>query len=78
MNEKHLDSKLALITGGSKGLGRAAALAFAREGAAVTVLARSADVLAAAARSIAAETGAAGPETERGDDLVMASGIRQP
>lgn len=52
-----LKSRHALVSGGSKGLGRAAALAFSREGAAVTLLARSEDALAAAAHAIAAETG---------------------
>jgi NAD(P)-dependent dehydrogenase (short-subunit alcohol dehydrogenase family) len=40
-----MDGKRALIVGASKGLGRAAALRLAREGAAVSVAARSTDLL---------------------------------
>lgn len=48
----------AIVCGGSKGLGRAAALALAREGVEVILVARSADTLKQAAEAIAAETGA--------------------
>jgi NAD(P)-dependent dehydrogenase (short-subunit alcohol dehydrogenase family) len=53
-----LDGKSALITGGGGGIGRAAALAFAREGARVAV----ADVSAEAARETVAQVNAAGGE----------------
>jgi 3-oxoacyl-[acyl-carrier protein] reductase len=46
----------AIVCGGSKGLGRACALALAREGAAVTVVARTEATLAEAAEAIRAET----------------------
>ena len=51
-----LDGKSALITGGGGGIGRAAALAFAREGARVAV----ADVAAEAARETVTLINAAG------------------
>ena len=53
-----LKGRRALVSGGSKGLGRAAALAFAREGCSVTLLARNESDLRAAAEAIATETGA--------------------
>ena len=51
-----LKDKVVLVTAASKGLGKAAALEFAREGAKVVMCARS-DVLDRAAQEIHAETG---------------------
>lgn len=55
--ELGLRGKAAAITGASKGIGRAAALALAREGVAVALCARDAAALEATCRAIAAETG---------------------
>jgi 3-oxoacyl-[acyl-carrier protein] reductase len=49
--------KKALVFGGSRGLGRAAALAFAREGLQVTIAARNRERLDAAAADLGAATG---------------------
>ncbi|MEZ5316065.1 MAG: SDR family oxidoreductase [Vicinamibacterales bacterium] len=53
----HLDDKVAIVTGSSRGLGLAAARALAREGCRVTLCARGLEALAAARESIARETG---------------------
>lgn len=54
-----LDNKVAIITGASSGIGRAAAFLFAREGAAVVLNARGAEALEAVAEGIKAEGGRA-------------------
>jgi 3-oxoacyl-[acyl-carrier protein] reductase len=53
-----LKGKVALVAASSKGLGKASALALAREGARITVCARTAADLEAAAQEIRDETGA--------------------
>jgi len=58
MNEKQLNGKLALITGASKGLGRAMAIALGAAGARVALVSRDKEKL----ESVAAEVKAAGSE----------------
>src|SRR3989442_5107532 len=53
-----LRHKVVFITGGSKGIGRACALEFAREGARVAICARRDDGLQQAAEAIRQATGA--------------------
>ncbi len=50
-----LDDKVALVTGGSRGIGLAVAHEFARAGATVAVVSRNADGASAAARDLAGE-----------------------
>ena len=52
-----MDGRVALVTGGSKGLGFAMAHKFASCGASVSLLARNADEVKAAAATIETETG---------------------
>jgi NAD(P)-dependent dehydrogenase (short-subunit alcohol dehydrogenase family) len=52
-----LKAKRALVTGGSRGIGKAIARVLAQEGADVALLARNAPALAAAAAELAAESG---------------------
>ena len=52
-----LQGKRALVTGGSRGIGKAIARVLALEGADVALLARNREPLDAAARELAAESG---------------------
>ncbi|MDE2765470.1 MAG: SDR family oxidoreductase [Chloroflexota bacterium] len=52
-----LEGKAAVVTGGSRGIGKAVALQLAREGCGVVICARSQGPLEEAAAAIAAETG---------------------
>jgi NAD(P)-dependent dehydrogenase (short-subunit alcohol dehydrogenase family) len=54
-----LDNKVALITGSGRGIGRAVALLFAKEGAAVFLTARTESELAGVAQEIAGAGGRA-------------------
>lgn len=56
--DKHLSNRVALVTGGGQGIGRAVALRFAGEGAKVVVI----DIVAESARAVADEIKAAGGE----------------
>jgi NAD(P)-dependent dehydrogenase (short-subunit alcohol dehydrogenase family) len=55
--DMQLKDKRALVTGGSRGIGKAVARLLALEGAAVAILARDTDRLTAAAHELANETG---------------------
>ncbi|MBI2299074.1 MAG: SDR family oxidoreductase [Armatimonadetes bacterium] len=70
-----LDGKLAVITGGSKGLGRSIALGFAQAGATVVVCSRDLAACEAAAAEIAAVTGqpARGCEVDVTDEASVAA-----
>jgi 3-oxoacyl-[acyl-carrier protein] reductase len=73
-----LKDRVALVTGASQGIGRAAALALAQAGARVIVAARNADKLAAVAAEISAAGGQALPVAmDVADAVQIKTGFRQ-
>lgn len=68
-----LAGKVAVVTGGSRGIGLATALELAREGARVAVGARGAEALAAARRLL--EAAGPGPHLDVACDLTTAEGV---
>jgi NAD(P)-dependent dehydrogenase (short-subunit alcohol dehydrogenase family) len=65
-----LAGKVAIVTGGSEGIGKATVRSLAREGARVVACARREDVLRAAADEIAEDTG--------GEVVPLAADVRRP
>ena len=65
-----LENKVAIITGGSEGIGKAAALSMAREGSKVVIVARRQEVLDAAAQEIKTAT--------EGDVLALSADVTDP
>src|SRR5262245_56706836 len=57
--EVRMDGRIALITGASKGLGKAMAIEFARSGASIALVARTPETLAVARKEVEAAGGKA-------------------
>ncbi|MDE0334380.1 MAG: SDR family NAD(P)-dependent oxidoreductase, partial [Defluviicoccus sp.] len=77
-----LEGRVALLTGASRGIGRACASALAAEGVRVAICARGREAIEAAARDIAAETGGEAvpfvADVSRADDIArLLSGVAE-
>ena len=74
-----LDGKTAIVTGGSKGIGKAIARQLAQEGVDVAIAARELETLERAARELAEETGRriVPLVADTGDDADVASMVRR-
>ncbi len=74
-----LAGKVAIVTGASRGIGKAVAAALAREGASVALVARDRSALGAAAAEIAAATGRAAKPfvADTGDDAAVKGMVAQ-
>jgi NAD(P)-dependent dehydrogenase (short-subunit alcohol dehydrogenase family) len=74
-----LKGKRALVTGGSRGIGKAVARALAREGADVALLARDRERLAAAAAELSAEFGGrvVAVVADTGDDIAVERAVAE-
>src|SRR5687767_5842765 len=72
-----LAGRLAIVTGGSRGIGKASARAMAREGADIAIIARDMEVARAAAKEIASESGrrAEAVQADTGQDEAVRSAI---
>jgi len=69
--------KVVVVTGGSRGIGRAIAAAFTRQGALTVLVASSATNLAAAARAIAAAQEESGDKSGAPTPVTVAADLRQ-